>query len=163
MAKWTNGAIAGLLATLPMTGIMELLYQKLPSEERYPLPPEEIETRLVEHTILKHNLGEPDHMLVTNISHFGYGTLCGVIYSQISDLLPFPGVISGAVTGFVIWIGSYLGWLPAFGILSPATQHPARRTLLMIAAHLLWGSTTGLLLDRFEGTNPRYGQRTKVV
>ena len=49
----------------------------------------------------------------------------------------------GLTAGVAIWAGSYLGWLPAMGILSPATRHPWRRNLLMIVAHIIWGVTLG--------------------
>jgi hypothetical protein len=52
------------------------------------------------------------------------------------------GRVSGALGGFGIWFGSYLGWIPAARILTPATEHPARRSLLMIGVHLVWGATT---------------------
>jgi HPt (histidine-containing phosphotransfer) domain-containing protein len=38
-----------------------------------------------------------------------------------------------------------MGWLPALGILKPATKQPLPRTSLMIGAHLIWGAVTGLL------------------
>jgi len=43
----------------------------------------------------------------------------------------------------MVWGGSYLGLLPSLGILRPATDHPAQRNALMIAAHLVWGATLG--------------------
>jgi putative membrane protein len=45
---------------------------------------------------------------------------------------------------------SYLGLLPALGILRPATEHPERRNALMIVAHLIWGSITGLIVARMQ-------------
>ena len=35
-----------------------------------------------------------------------------------------------------------MGWIPAFGMLKPATGHPARRNAVMIAAHFVWGWST---------------------
>jgi uncharacterized membrane protein YagU involved in acid resistance len=51
--------------------------------------------------------------------------------------------LRGALAGLALWVGSYLGWLPAVGILRPATRHPWRRNLLMIVAHIVWGVTLG--------------------
>jgi hypothetical protein len=34
----------------------------------------------------------------------------------------------------MVWFASYLGWVPAVGILAPADLHPLQRSLLMIAA-----------------------------
>jgi hypothetical protein len=44
-----------------------------------------------------------------------------------------------------------MGWLPALGILQPATKHPAQRNALMIVAHLVWGSVTGLVFAALTG------------
>jgi hypothetical protein len=41
-----------------------------------------------------------------------------------------------------------LGWLPAFRILKPATNHPAQRVMLMISAHLIWGATLGFITKK---------------
>ena len=37
---------------------------------------------------------------------------------------------------------AYMGWIPAFGLLRPATDHPNRRNLLMLGAHFAWGWST---------------------
>lgn len=50
------------------------------------------------------------------------------------------------MAGAAIWAGSYFGWVPALGILTPASEHPRRRNALMIAAHIVWGATTALAL-----------------
>jgi putative membrane protein len=41
---------------------------------------------------------------------------------------------------------SYLLALPILKILTPATEHPARRNILMILAHFVWGATLGLVV-----------------
>ena len=157
MAKRLNGAIVGFLATLPMTAIMELVYRLLPSEEQYPLPPEEVETQLIEQNVLKRDLDTSEHMVVTYATHLGYGTLAGFAYSYLDTLLPLRPGAKGVLFGLGVWAGSYLGWLPAFGILKPVTQHPLRRTLLMIVAHIIWGLTAGLLLEHLEQAEHLWG------
>ena len=47
---------------------------------------------------------------------------------------------SGAFYGVAVWAVSYLGWIPGLHLLKPANRHPPRRDLLMIAAHLVWGT-----------------------
>ena len=49
-----------------------------------------------------------------------------------------------------VWVASYLGLLPAMRILTPATEHPARRNALMISAHVIWGACLGVLLERIK-------------
>jgi hypothetical protein len=64
-------------------------------------------------------------------------------------------VLAGVGFGLAVWAVSYLGWLPAAGILSPATEHPARRNALMIGAHVVWGATTGLAVGRLSDGRTR--------
>jgi hypothetical protein len=64
-------------------------------------------------------------------------------------------VLAGAGFGVAVWAGSYLGWLPAAGILSPATEHPPRRNALMIASHVVWGATAGVVFDKLAGEDRR--------
>jgi uncharacterized membrane protein YagU involved in acid resistance len=52
---------------------------------------------------------------------------------------PRIGRIGGAAAGGAVWLTSYMGWIPAMGLLKPATAHPLRRDAAMLAAHLLWG------------------------
>ena len=47
--------------------------------------------------------------------------------------------VSGPASGVAVWLASYMGWIPAVGILEPAPRHPVRRNGLMIGAHLVWG------------------------
>jgi hypothetical protein len=59
-------------------------------------------------------------------------------------------LMRGIFFGLVVWAGSYLGWVPAAGILPPATEAPARRNALMIGSHFLWGILIALFMGRIE-------------
>lgn len=141
------GGVAGLAATAPMTLAMELMHQQLPWQERYPLPPREITEKLAEEAEIEDEMSEEEQLVATLASHFGYGTACGVVYSTVADKLSGPPALRGIQFGLVVWAGSYLGLLPAMGILKPATEHPMRRNALMIAAHVVWGAATGAITD----------------
>jgi hypothetical protein len=140
-----RGAIAGALATVPMTAVMEAWYRRLPVQERYPLPPREITERLEEQTAVSLPRDEPTRAGLTLLAHFGYGAAAGSVYGLSAPPSLPSSMLRGATYGLFVWGGSYLGWLPALGILRPATEHPARRTLLMVVAHLVWGAATGAL------------------
>ena len=144
------GTISGTVATGPMSVAMILLHRRLPLHERYPLPPRRITARLAEKTGLGKYLDSDDRDTVTLISHFAYGGLAGALYSVASDRQR-QGPVKGALFGLVVWAVSYHGWLPAARILSPATEHPERRNLLMIVAHLIWGAVLGSLLRLLAG------------
>ncbi len=155
------GALAGLAATGPMTLAMKLLHEQLPREERYPLPPRQVTEGLAEKAGVNEQLDDAEREAATWVSHFAYGTACGALYGALtgerSDARP---LLAGVGFGLAVWAGSYLGWLPAAGIISPATEHPARRNALMIAAHVVWGAATGLVVEGLsdgsdEGVNAR--------
>lgn len=122
------GAVAGLCATMAMTMAMRRLYPTLPLGGRYPLPPSEILVSMYGPT------NERQHTTRTVLAHFLYGGLSGAIYPLVRDKL------NGPAYGLAIWAASYLGWIPAAGILTPATKHRMSRNLLMLAAHLAWGT-----------------------
>ncbi len=62
-----------------------------------------------------------------------------------------PPLVRGLLYGGAVWTASYLGVIPALGLLSPATRHPPRRTAIVLGGNLLWGVTTALIVDAFEG------------
>jgi hypothetical protein len=132
------GAIAGVVGTMAMTRAMRRFHARLPEEERYPLTPREI----VDDAADKAG-GEklPDEAArdVTTASHFLYGGMSGAMLGAMQAPV---SPVSGAIAGVGVWLASYMGWLPAGGLLKPATRHPLRRNLGMIAAHAVWGWST---------------------
>ena len=149
--RLAKGALAGLVATVPMTVTMVLLQRLLPKRLRYPLPPEQITLRVIADKGAISHLDDPERTIATGILHFGIGTLAGAIYSVAAKLIPAPNVARGIGFGLLVWLTGYMGWLPALGILQPATKHPAQRNALMITAHVVWGSVTGLLFAALAG------------
>jgi len=131
-ARLVIGGIAGFVATMAMTSAMRHLHKRLPARERYPLTPREI----VDTVLDPPASAAPD---LTLAAHFAYGAGCGALLAAASPRL---GRVSGAVAGGGIWLASYMGWIPAFGVLKPATDHPARRNAVMLAAHFVWGWST---------------------
>lgn len=134
------GAVAGFLATLPMTAAMAAGHRSLPRAERYPLPP-----RLIVERVLAGRGGEDAQRFLSAFMHYAYGGATGAAYPRFAALLGGEGPASGAAYGALVWAFSYLGWIPAAGILAPATRHPRRRVALMVAVHLVWGGGTGAL------------------
>jgi uncharacterized membrane protein YagU involved in acid resistance len=131
------GAIAGLAGTMAMTAAMRRLHQRLPEKERYPLTPREIVDSGARQ--IGAPLGSEAAKDVTTVAHFAYGAAMGALIAAAN---PDPGKKTGAAAGLAVWVASYMGWIPAVGTLEPATRHPARRNLLMIGVHLVWGSAT---------------------
>ena len=144
------GALAGLAATLPMTAAMNLMHRRLPRGERYPLPPRQVAMRLTEKAGVREHLDEGERKALTVAGHFAYGAAVGALYAPLARHVPLAPPLAGATYGLAVWAVSYLGWLPATGLISPATDHPARRNALMIAAHLVWGVAAGVLVEHLE-------------
>jgi uncharacterized membrane protein YagU involved in acid resistance len=151
LQRLIHGAIAGLTATVPMSAAMEIGADQLPKHERYPLPPRLITKQLARRAGVHNQLDESETMALTLAAHFGYGAAMGAMYSAITPW-KWTGPTTGVAFGLGVWAGSYLGALPALGILKPATEHPARRNLLMIAAHVVWGSALGATLHATDAS-----------
>lgn len=155
------GFISGVVATGPMTAAMVLWHRRLPAREKYPLPPREITEAVMDKAGVA---GTAEQIsAATLIAHFGYGGVAGGLYG----LIPFgklrAPIRSGLALGFLIWSLSYFGLLPALRILRPATEHPPRRSGLMLGAHFIWGVTVcalhQLLLDDASRGAPAFRQR----
>ena len=133
-ARFLVGALAGVAATAVMTSAMARLHRTLPEQERYPLPPRELTEGAG---------GRMQTRDVALLPHFGFGAAAGSVMA-----FGFPNIrpLFGSVLGFGVWLFSYCGWVPAFGILKPADKHPARRNALMIGVHFLWGAVAAVTI-----------------
>jgi uncharacterized membrane protein YagU involved in acid resistance len=128
-----------------MTAAMQRMHRLLPSDERYALPPREITDRIGGSPIL--SASETNRSAAALTNHFAFGALAGAVYAA---LFPNRGSGPGVIYGLAVWAASYLGWIPAAGILPDATRHPLRRNLLMLAAHVVWGATLTKSLVELE-------------
>ena len=147
------GAAAGLAATVPMTAAMQLMHRRLPVHERYPLPPRRITMRAADKAGVRPYVDEPQRLGLTMAAHFGYGTAVGALFGLVAPRRPAEAAAAGAGFGLLVWTVSYLGLMPALDLHRPATREPAGRNALMIAAHLVWGATAGLLTHAMVGTD----------
>jgi hypothetical protein len=130
-----------------MTGAMLLIYYLLPRHERYPVPPEQITRRL---TGDRAPGGRDTPRWLTWVLHFGYGAGAGAVYAPLARNIPLPPGLRGIAFGLAVWLVSYMGWLPVADILPPATEHPTRRNIMMISAHIVWGVVLDLVLSRLD-------------
>ncbi len=140
--KWMHvilGGICGVVATGPMTAAMVLWHRHLPAHEKYPLPPREITGEIMAKSGV--SVGHEALSATTLVAHFAYGGAAGAIYGLLPPRNVRAPIASGVVVGLCVWALSYLGLLPALGILRPAGEHPARRNALMLGAHFIWGGS----------------------
>lgn len=144
------GALAGIAGTAAMTAAMNRMYQRLPRDEQYPLPPREITQGMLG--------GSSEDSLQdrSTAAHFGFGAAAGALMGTIS---PSARPVTGAIAGLCIWAASYFGWVPVLGVLESAEKHPIRRNALMIGAHLVWGSvTTATMRDLLSARRTMLGK-----
>jgi hypothetical protein len=128
-----------------MTVVMELLHGLLPAREQHPLPPRHVTERVLEAADLHDDLTEGQKQQATLANHYAYGTGAGGVYGLLAPHLPFGPAVNGIGYGLGVWAASYLGLLPAAGLYPPATEEHPGRNALMIAAHVVWGATLGLV------------------
>ena len=145
--SWLKGTIAGLVGTGPMTAFMLLTQRFLPKGQRYDLPPEIITKELAHRAHVRQHMNKGQILMATTVSHFGYGAAMGTLYSLLAKKVPLPAVVKGTLFGLLIWAVSYLGLLPLIGMSESGQREPVRRNLMMIAAHVVWGSTMGVVTD----------------
>jgi hypothetical protein len=144
------GALSGVLAAIPMTLFMGAAHYLLPKRQRYSLPPRLITLKAAEKVGLGNVIEEePVYTLATGAAHFGYGADGGILYALLARRIPLPGLARGILFGLAFWATGYLGWIPAAGLLRPATEHPTERTVLMILSNILYGVFTVLFFDFF--------------
>ena len=156
-----GGALAGAAATVPMSAFMELAHRELPFWERHSLPPRKITERVLRRAGVSRFLKEPERLAATLASHFGYGAACGAVYGATWPRERI-GIASGVAFGLAVWTGSYLGWLPATGLMAPATWHSRRRNALMIGAHVVWGAALGAAARALIGRRRRDATETEA-
>lgn len=141
------GAVAGFLATAPMTAVMSRLFPELPRGDRQPLPPRLVTERILGPYGLLDGMDEDRRTDTALAAHYGYGAATGALYPLAAQLLGGSTVITGTAYGVAVWTASYLGWIPVSGTLTRATRHSGRRNALMIAAHAVWGGSTAAIVE----------------
>jgi hypothetical protein len=148
-----TGALAGLAATAPMTAVMRAAQRRLPHPEKYPLPPEELP-----HAVAARAGAPPEsHDLLARggwlVPHALYGAGTGALYGTLPATT--RGAVNGAAFGLAVWAVGYLGWIPALRLPQAAPDEPPGRNAMMIAAHLVWGASTGLICEAVSPEDDR--------
>ncbi|MCU1692974.1 MAG: hypothetical protein JWM64_2065, partial [Frankiales bacterium] len=72
----------------------------------------------------------------------GFGAALGAV----AAVLPGRGPAQGVAVALAAYAASYQGWVPALGILPPATDDEPGRPAVMVAAHVVYGAVLGRLL-----------------
>jgi hypothetical protein len=147
-----RGVIAGLAGTAAMTVWQELLARLRsresragtggqPTEETDPWQnapaPAQVAKRLVE-GLFQRSVG-PEHIgLLTNVTHWAYGTAWGGAYGLVQGTLRVNALAHGLVFGTGVWVISYVELVP-MGIYEPPWTYPARALAKDLSYHLVYG------------------------
>jgi uncharacterized membrane protein YagU involved in acid resistance len=140
MKRVLRGAAAGTLATGAMSMVML-------GAKRVGLmggmPPEKITARLLNRAGVRRSAAQQD--AIATVLHFGFGAAAGAGFGVVAQRRVTIRVPAGMAYGAAIWGVSYLGWVPALGIMAPAQRDRVDRQATMLAGHLVFGATLGLL------------------
>lgn len=154
-----RGAAAGIAATAVMSATM-LLSQRLGLLGR--MPPRKISDHVLGAVGLRHKTPEPMKKAFATVNHFAFGAVCGALFSAgkhvvrralrgrtgsgaagDARLARAATVGAGLAFGTLVWTVSYVGWVPAFGIMPiPSRDRPGRPTS-MVLAHWVYGAVLG--------------------
>lgn len=140
------GTISGLAATAPMTAVMTAAHRHLPWQDQYSLPPHRITMEMLRRTVGEEPSKRSHRNRLTLLAHLGYGAAAGGIYGLCSkEDSAGQALVKGMGFGMAVWVLSYLGWLPLANMPAAAKDESRGRNAMMLAAHLAWGASTGLL------------------
>ena len=145
------GSVAGFLAAAPMTVAMGALHKILPAEHQEPLPPEQIVENAAQAAGVDLGPNKETREAVTIAAHFGYGATVGAFYAPLAGSTGLPRAAEGMLFGLAVWGGSYLGMIPGAGLYKSPKDEAPERHAVMIAAHLIWGASLGVLVGVLAG------------
>jgi uncharacterized membrane protein YagU involved in acid resistance len=135
-----------------MTLAMFEIQTRMPKKERSPLPPASLTDDAAKTFYRPKRAASREDL--TMIAHFGYGAVCGAVYSALCSLGPSrtagSALARGIGYGFGVWAFSYLGLIPAMGMRPQAKRMPLKRNAMMIAVHAVWGACLGLSEHRLQ-------------
>ncbi|GAB2444794.1 DUF6789 family protein [Streptosporangium sandarakinum] len=138
-----RGAVAGAGATAVMSVVML-------AGQRAGLMPDQPPKRIARAVLPGHrHRPKPGEKALGTIAHFGFGAACGSLLALLRGGRRAP-VTLGAGYGLAIWLVSYQGWVPGFGILPPISGDRPGRPAVMAAGHVVYGTVLAVLLDRLR-------------
>jgi hypothetical protein len=140
-----HGAFAGTAATAVMSAVM-LAAQRAGLEGEQ--PPEAIVESGLDAADVERS--ERTENALASLAHLGFGSSVGAVYALLRRWLDTPGpeTLHGVGYGLGVWGVSYLGWVPALGILPPVTRDRRDRQATMLLGHAVYGAVLGALVGR---------------
>jgi len=128
-----------------MTIAMELMFQRLPRTQRFALPPRVLVLNVAARTGAWRSMDRQARDRATIVAHFAFGATTGTVFSAIAARAPLSPPLVGLLYGIAVYLVSYAGWIPAMRLYPSPKDDTPHRALLMVAAHLVWGGTLGVV------------------
>ena len=147
-----RGAIAGAVATLPMTATIELINRSLPARQQRKLPPRQITEEVAERTGTRQEASEKGLDVATMVNHFGFGAAAGAAYAPLAPRSDLSPTLVGIAYGLIVWAGAYAGVLPALNLQRRPKDRSASLNATMIVGHIVWGASLGIVERRLRST-----------
>ena len=142
------GGAGGVVATAAMSAVM-LAGEKAGLMQGQ--PPRHIVRAVLPGHKRHRKRGEKSLGLAT---HFAFGTTMGALFGVLSRGRRTP-ISYGISYGLAVWLASYEGWVPSMGILPPVSEERGPgRPLVMAAAHVVYGATLVVAMNRMSGSVP---------
>jgi hypothetical protein len=146
LSRTGGGAVAGSIATIPMSAFM-LAAQKLSALGK--APPRKINERMMARLRLWVP-GRSRRRALSTVAHFAFGATAGGLFGLAAGRLARGPrrVLAGMAYGAAIWAAMYGGALPRLDLMPPPSRDRGGRPATMIAAHLIYGAALGALSRR---------------
>lgn len=140
-----EGALAGAVATIPMSAVMYAAKQVGLMGE---YPPEIIAEKSLDAAGIRSD--EDVNDAAATVAHLGFGASAGALFGLLlrRTELPVSPVVQGVGYGLLVYAVSYNGWIPALHVMpEPEHDRPGRQPS-MVAAHVVYGAVLGALAGR---------------
>jgi hypothetical protein len=141
-----DGALGGVVGTAGMSAFMLAAGKAGLMGEH---PPDTIAGAALDAVGIRQQDEEAQNALAI-LLHFGFGISCGMLFGVLHRRLPLrlPAALHGMIFAAIIWVTSYQGWIPALGIMPPASEDRPDRPRIMLLAHLIYGAILGGVVAR---------------
>lgn len=147
-----RGALAGAVATIPMTAAL-LVAEKAGLMGEF--PPKHITYSLLRLAGVRRISSKARNTAAMGL-HFTYGSSVGAVYGWLAHgvRLHVPGIVQGIGFSLAVWAVSYMGWVPALGIMRSDLRRGKDWKWSNVASHIVYGTALGAL----SGTTRRKPQ-----
>ncbi|MEY9213246.1 hypothetical protein NI17_001725 [Thermobifida halotolerans] len=139
-----QGAVAGLAATVAMSGAMAAARKEGKVGRT---PPKLLIRRFLPGG--REQSPRPGENLAAAAAHWGFGAGAGAVFGALTGGRP-PRALLGLGYGLGVWLVSYEGWVPKVTAEPPAHRDAPGRAATMVTAHLVYGYALAAALRRMR-------------